>query len=65
MQLGGACASGTLFAVGSGQSSIVLTLGGFVAGSTLAAWQFGLWSNLPALDPYVLSATSAGSAPGR
>ena len=27
MQLGGACASGTLFAVGSGQTSIVLTLG--------------------------------------
>lgn len=55
MQLGGACASGTLFAVGSGQSSIVLTLGGFVVGSTLAAWQFTLWNDLPALDPYVLS----------
>ncbi|WP_394814711.1 YeeE/YedE family protein [Streptomyces millisiae] len=46
MQLGGACASGTLFAVGSGQSSIVLTLGGFIAGSTIAAWQF---------DPFLLS----------
>ncbi|MEU0123193.1 YeeE/YedE family protein [Streptomyces albidoflavus] len=55
MQLGGACASGTLFAVGSGQSSIVLTLFGFIAGSTLAAWQFGLWSDLPALDPVLLS----------
>ncbi|ONK15953.1 putative inner membrane protein [Streptomyces sp. MP131-18] len=55
MQLGGACASGTLFAVGSGQSSIVLTLGGFIAGSTLAAWQFDLWNDLPAFDPYVLS----------
>ncbi|MFJ8927682.1 YeeE/YedE family protein [Streptomyces sp. NPDC102364] len=55
MQLGGACASGTLFAVGSGQSSIVLTLFGFIVGSTLAAWQFGLWSDLPALDPYLLS----------
>ncbi|WP_243744621.1 YeeE/YedE family protein, partial [Streptomyces hainanensis] len=55
MQLGGACASGTLFAVGSGQSSIVLTLGGFIAGSTLAAWQFDLWSDLPSLDPYLLS----------
>ncbi|MET9499883.1 YeeE/YedE family protein [Streptomyces sp. NPDC006552] len=55
MQLGGACASGTLFAVGSGQSTIVLTLFGFITGSTLAAWQFGLWSALPALDPYVLS----------
>ena len=55
MQLGGACASGTLFAVGSGQSAIVLTLGGFIAGSTLAAWQFDLWNDLPAFDPVVLS----------
>ena len=54
-QIGGACASGTLFAVGSGQSAIVLTLGGFVLGSTLAAWQFGLWSDLPAFDPIVLA----------
>ncbi|AXK35021.1 YeeE/YedE family protein [Streptomyces armeniacus] len=55
MQIGGACASGTLFAVGSGQTSIVLTLGGFIIGSTLAAWQFDLWKDLPALDPVVLS----------
>ncbi|GAA2297161.1 YeeE/YedE family protein [Streptomyces kunmingensis] len=55
MQLGGACASGTLFAVGSGQSTIVLTLFGFITGSTLAAWQFGLWNDLPAFDPYLLS----------
>ncbi|MYW63404.1 YeeE/YedE family protein [Streptomyces sp. SID8379] len=55
MQLGGACASGTLFAVGSGQSTIVLTLFGFITGSTLAAWQFGLWNDLPSLDPYLLS----------
>ncbi len=55
MQLGGACASGTLFAVGSGQSTIVLTLGGFIVGSTLAAWQYGLWGDLPAFDPVVFS----------
>ncbi|MFI9028163.1 YeeE/YedE family protein [Streptomyces sp. NPDC053560] len=55
MQLGGACASGTLFAVGSGQSTIVLTLGGFIAGSTLAAWQFDLWRDLPAFDPVLFS----------
>ncbi|GAB2791884.1 YeeE/YedE family protein [Streptomyces daliensis] len=55
MQLGGACASGTLFAVGSGQSTIVLTLGGFIAGSTLAAWQYGLWRDLPAMDPVVFA----------
>ena len=55
MQLGGACASGTLFAVGSGQSAIVLTLGGFVLGSTLAAWQFDLWRDLPAWEPFLLA----------
>ncbi|MFD9024060.1 YeeE/YedE family protein [Streptomyces parvulus] len=55
MQLGGACASGTLFAIGSGQTSIVLTLGGFIAGATLAAWQFDLWKDLPAWEPVVLS----------
>ena len=55
MQLGGACASGTLFAVGSGQSSIVLTLGGFIGGATLAAWQFDLWKDLPALDPVLMA----------
>jgi uncharacterized protein len=55
MQLGGACASGTLFAVGSGQTSIVLTLFGFIVGSTLASWQFDLWGDLPAFDPFLLS----------
>ena len=37
MQVGGSCASGTLFAVGCGQSAIVLTLFGFVVGSVFAA----------------------------
>ncbi|GAA1926505.1 YeeE/YedE family protein [Nocardioides lentus] len=47
MQLGGSCASGTLFAVGSGQTSILVTLGGFVVGSTLGAWTFTFWTGLP------------------
>ncbi|MEV0848051.1 YeeE/YedE family protein [Streptomyces sp. NPDC049954] len=55
MQLGGACASGTLFAVGSGQTTVLLTLGGFIVGSTLAAWQWGLWKDLPAADPVLFS----------
>ncbi len=55
MQLGGACASGTLFAVGSGQSTIVLTLGGFIAGSVLYAWQWELVDDLPAFPAVVLS----------
>jgi uncharacterized protein len=55
MQLGGACASGTLFAVGSGQSSILITLAGFVIGSTLYTWQYSLVDNLPTLPPFLLS----------
>jgi hypothetical protein len=55
MQLGGACASGTLFAVGSGQTSILITLAGFVIGSTLYTWQYSLVDNLPAFQPFLLS----------
>ncbi|MCH1866293.1 YeeE/YedE family protein [Nocardioides sp. CFH 31398] len=47
MQLGGSCASGTLFAVGSGQTAILITLGGFVVGSVLGAYTFGFWTGLP------------------
>lgn len=47
MQMGGACASGTLYAVGGGQSAIVLTLGGFVVGSTFYTWQYGWFSGWP------------------
>ncbi|OLR91268.1 YeeE/YedE family protein [Actinokineospora bangkokensis] len=50
MQLGGSCASGTLFAVGSGQSTIVFTLFGFIAGSvvyTAASPVFTGWPSLP------------------
>src|SRR5674476_1210480 len=55
MQIGGACASGTLFAVGAGQASIVLTLVGFIAGSVLYAWQYELVDNLPAFAPIVMA----------
>lgn len=44
MQLGGACASGTLYTVGSGQTAIVLTLFGFILGSVLGAWHWGFWT---------------------
>ncbi|GAB3998229.1 YeeE/YedE family protein [Nocardioides marmoraquaticus] len=55
MQLGGSCASGTLFAVGSGQTAILITLGGFVAGSVLGAYTFGFWTGLPAFAPVSLA----------
>ena len=44
MQLGGACASGTLFAIGGGHSTIVLTLGGFIVGSVIGAAHWGFWT---------------------
>ncbi len=55
MQLGGACASGTLFAVGSGQSTIVLTLGGFIAGSVLYTWAFPIFDGWPQVSGFLLS----------
>lgn len=43
MQLGGACASGTLYSIGGGQTAIVLTLAGFIGGSVIGAWHWGFW----------------------
>jgi uncharacterized protein len=62
MQLGGSCASGTLFAVGSGQTAILLTLGGFVGGATLGAYHLPWWNERPAHDP--VSLTQWGGYPG-
>jgi uncharacterized membrane protein YedE/YeeE len=55
MQLGGACASGTLFAVGSGQSTIVFTLGGFIAGSVLYTWAYPVLSGWPQFNGILLA----------
>jgi uncharacterized membrane protein YedE/YeeE len=49
MQLGGGCASGTLFAVGGGSTRMVVTLLAFIAGSTLGAAHFHWWAALPHL----------------
>ncbi len=59
MQLGGACASGTLFAVGSGQSTIMFTLGGFVVGSVFYTWAFPAFDGWPEV-PGVLLADHVG-----
>jgi uncharacterized membrane protein YiaA len=55
MQLGGACASGTLSAVGSGQSTIVFTLGGFIAGSVLYTWAYPVLSGWPEFNGILLA----------
>jgi uncharacterized membrane protein YedE/YeeE len=57
MQLGGGCASGTLFAVGGGNTRMLVTLLFFVVGSVLGTYTFPWWSSLPAIKPtsFVLS----------
>ena len=52
MQMGGGCASGTLFAVGGGNTRMIVTLLFFIIGSVLGAYTFGWWSTLPALAPF-------------
>ena len=54
MQLGGGCASGTLYSVGGGGVRNLLTLVFFIIGATLAAWQAELWQGWPALAPVSL-----------
>jgi uncharacterized membrane protein YedE/YeeE len=60
MQIGGSCASGTLFAVGSGQSAVVLTLFGFVVGSVLAALSYPFWFQTLPVGPSVSLAAMFG-----
>lgn len=60
MQLGGGCASGTLYAVGGGRSVMFITLFFFIIGSTIGAKHLPFWTNeLPSLGKISL-ATSTG-----
>ena len=54
MQLGGACASGTLYTVGGGSTRMIVTLIAFIAGSALGAWHFDEWQTLPSLGAFSL-----------
>ncbi len=54
MQLGGGCASGTLYTTGGGDTRSGITLVCFVAGMTLGAWDIERWQALPALPPLSL-----------
>ncbi len=49
MQLGGACASGTLFTVGGGNSRMVITLLFFIIGSVVGTLHIDWWLSLPSL----------------
>lgn len=54
MQLGGGCASGTLYTVGGGSTRMVLTLCGFIAGSVLGAWNRPFWDGVPNIGTFSL-----------
>ena len=62
MQVGGGCASGTLFALGGGNAKLVGTLAGFVVGSALGAAHMGFWWSLPSL-PAVTAQGLVGFGP--
>lgn len=51
MQLGGGCASGTLFTVGGGNARMLVTLLFFIIGSVVATHHIGWWFALPSLPP--------------
>ena len=51
MQLGGGCASGTLFTVGGGNARMLVTLLFFIIGGVVATHHLDWWSALPSLPP--------------
>lgn len=60
MQLGGGCASGTLYAIGGGRSVMFVTLIFFIIGTTIGAYHLPFWTEeMPAFEPVSL-ATSTG-----
>ena len=54
MQMGGGCASGTLFTVGGGSTRMVVTLSAFIAGSALGAFHRPTWDLMPGVGPISL-----------
>jgi uncharacterized membrane protein YedE/YeeE len=62
MQLGGGCASGTLYTVGGGSTRMIVTLIAFIAGSLIGSAHMPFWTSLPQLKPISLVST-LGLAP--
>lgn len=55
MQIGGGCASGTLYTAAGGRGMRMwVTLAAFIGGATLAAWDAERWLDWPALPPLSL-----------
>jgi uncharacterized membrane protein YedE/YeeE len=57
MQLGGGCASGTLYSAGGGSVRMFATLAAFIAGSVIGALHAPLWQSAPSLAPISMVAT--------
>ena len=62
MQLGGGCASGTLYTAGGGSVRMLVTLAAFIAGSVAGVIHMPMWEAAPAIAPTTLLA-SLGLAP--
>jgi uncharacterized membrane protein YedE/YeeE len=54
MQLGGGCASGTLYSAGGGSLRMFVTLAAFIAGSVIGALHTQFWDQAPAYAPISL-----------
>ncbi len=54
MQMGGGCASGTLFTAGGGNARMLVTLFFFIVGSVIGTLHFDWWLQLPAIQPVSL-----------
>lgn len=54
MQLGGGCASGTLYTAGGGNTRMLVTLFFFIVGSVVGAAHLHWWSALPSVGPVSL-----------
>ena len=62
MQLGGGCASGTLYTVGGGSTRMIVTLVFFIVGSLIGTAYMPFWTSLPQLEP-ISMVSSLGLAP--
>lgn len=54
MQLGGGCASGTLYTAGGGSTRMLVTLAAFIVGSVIGTWHWSQWQDVPGLEPFSL-----------
>jgi uncharacterized membrane protein YedE/YeeE len=57
MQLGGGCASGTLYTAGGGNTRMFVTLAAFIVGSVIGAAQLPWWATTPSFGSISLIAT--------